>query len=70
MYQEKIKSEVKYDNIIFVDESKNNANSVSIAISAYNKYKNGESGDTHVLSPLYLRKSQAERALEEKNIKE
>ena len=70
LYQNKIKSEVKYDNIIFADTAKNDANSVSIAISAYSKYKNGESGDTHVLSPLYLRKSQAERALEEKNIKD
>ena len=70
LYQNKIKSEVKYDNIIFADTEKNDANSVSIAISAYSKYKNGESGDTHVLSPLYLRKSQAERALEEKNIKD
>lgn len=66
-YHEQLKKEVVYDNICFSNLEQNNSNSVSIAISAYMKYKNGEAGDTHVLSPLYLRKSQAERELEEKN---
>lgn len=51
----------------FVNEKKNNANSVSIASAGYVKYKNGDYGDSNILSPLYLRKSQAERVLEEKN---
>ena len=69
LHQNKIKSEVKYNNLIFSNDLANNSNSVSIAISAHRKYKNREFGDTHILSPLYLKKSQAERALEEKNKK-
>lgn len=53
--------------IYFADEEKNIANSVSIATAGYVKYKNGDYGDSNMLSPIYLRKSQAERALEEKN---
>lgn len=53
-------------NTNFAQGERNDSNSLSIAISAYMKYKNGEFGDTHILSPLYLRKSQAERALDEK----
>lgn len=51
----------------FASEDKNNANSVSIATAGYIKYVNGDYGDSNILSPLYLRKSQAERALEEKS---
>jgi len=47
----------------FADENKNLPNSVSIAIAGYIKYKDNKLSS---LSPLYLRKSQAERALEEK----
>lgn len=54
-------------SISFADIEKNSANSVSIATAGYNKYMNGNYGDSNILSPLYLRKSQAERALEEKN---
>lgn len=56
-------------NIIlhFASDDKNNANSVSIATAGYIKYTNGDYGDSNILSPIYLRKSQAERALEEKN---
>lgn len=56
-----------YKNISFAEGSKNLACSISIAKSAYNKYKNGEFGDSNTLTPLYLRKSQAERAFEEQN---
>ena len=54
-------------NIHFANDGKNNVNSVSIATAGYVKYTNGDYGDSNILSPLYLRKSQAERALEEKN---
>lgn len=50
-----------FSNCIFC--SKHELSSYSLGIAGYNKYKNG------ILSsvmPLYLRKSQAERALEEK----
>lgn len=43
--------------------SENNIqSSISLAICAYNKYLNKEFGDSNFISPLYLRKSQAERA--------
>lgn len=66
VYRDKLEKDTDYQNIVFSSVEQNNSNSVSIAISAYHKYLNKEAGDTHVLSPLYLRKSQAERALEEK----
>ena len=48
-------------NCVFCD--KNDLSSLSLGIAGYNKYKKGI--QTTVM-PLYLRKSQAERALEEK----
>jgi len=53
-------------NIQFAEDEKNRDNSVSIATSGFIKYSNGNFGDSNSISPLYLRKSQAERALEEK----
>ena len=50
------------DNCIFCD--KNNLSSYSLGLAGYNAYKKGIETS---LIPLYLRKSQAERALEEKN---
>ena len=46
--------------IIFSDN--NTQSSVSLAKCAYEKYLNGLYGDSNYISPLYLRKSQAERA--------
>ena len=46
--------------------NKNNLSSVSLGIAGLNSFKNGKQTS---LMPLYLRKSQAERALEEKSIK-
>lgn len=46
--------------------NKNNLSSFSLGIAGLNSYKNGKQTS---LMPLYLRKSQAERALEEKSIK-
>ena len=40
---------------------------IGIGKIGYTKYKNGEYGDSSFLSPIYLRKSQAELSLEEKN---
>ena len=56
----------------FFEGEKNLASSISIAKFAYNKYVNFENTTVHVqhvnssLSPMYLRKSQAERSLEER----
>lgn len=57
----------RYKEMHFTLDDKNNASSISIAKSALVKFKNGEYGNSNTLIPLYLRKSQAERALEEKN---
>lgn len=51
-------------NCNFCDE--NNLSSISLGIAGLNSFKNGKQTS---LMPLYLRKSQAERALEEKSIK-
>ena len=69
MYKELINDQLKniFENIFYATDFQNLACGISIAKSAYNKYKNGEYGDSNILSPLYLRKSQAERALDEKN---
>lgn len=40
---------------------------INIGQIGYTKYKKGEYGDSSYLSPIYLRKSQAELALENKN---
>ena len=50
-----------FDNYTFCDN--NNLSSYSLGLAGYNVYKKGI--DTSLM-PLYLRKSQAERALEEK----
>lgn len=50
------------NNCIFCDN--NNLSSYSLGVAGYNTYKKGI--ETSIM-PLYLRKSQAERALEEKN---
>ena len=56
----------------FFEGEKNLASSISIAKFAYNKYVNFKSSTDEVqdfnssLSPIYLRKSQAERSLEER----
>ena len=47
--------------------SQNDLSSVSLGIAGYDTYKNGK---VTSIMPLYLRKSQAERALEEKSKKE
>lgn len=53
--------ETNIKNCIFCD--KNDLSSLSLGIAGYNKYKKGIQT---TIMPLYLRKSQAERALEEK----
>lgn len=55
-----------HNEICFANSHKSIASSISIAKIGYTKYKNGNYGISDILSPLYLRKSQAEIALEEK----
>lgn len=59
-YKELLKS--KFSNCIFCN--KNNLSSFSLGLAGLNAYKNNI--DTSLM-PLYLRKSQAERSLEEKS---
>lgn len=66
IYKEILENNIKCKNIVFADEEKNIANSISVAIAGFNKYLNGMYGNSNSIIPLYLRKSQAERALEEK----
>lgn len=57
--------EATFQNCLFVD--KNELSSYSLGIAGFETYKKGIQTS---LMPLYLRKSQAERTLEEKNKKE
>lgn len=57
----------KFPNSLFVEDEFNKQTSVSIGIAGFNKYNKGFYGNSNSLSPLYLRKSQAERALEGEN---
>lgn len=74
-YLEKIKQnfpEAKFANFessgfsASADTDLNLQNSNSIARAALSKYMQGQIGDSTSISPIYLKKSQAERALEEK----
>ncbi|MFR2535337.1 MAG: tRNA (adenosine(37)-N6)-threonylcarbamoyltransferase complex dimerization subunit type 1 TsaB [Clostridia bacterium] len=54
----------KLKKSVFVVDAFNRPTSVSIGQCAFYQYKQGHFGNSNSLSPLYLRKSQAERALE------
>lgn len=66
IYQDLLKQKISNTSLTFAQESQNEASGISIANCGYAKYKNGDYGTSTILSPLYLRKSQAERELEEK----
>lgn len=66
LHKELIQKKFEDFNIIFSENNIQNA--TSIVKCAYNKFINNEVGGQEVLSPLYLRLSQAERQLEDKNI--
>lgn len=54
----------KLKNVKFASDEKNLQTSISVGKSSYDKYLKGVYGNSNSLVPLYLRKSQAERALE------
>ena len=59
-----------FDNnnlIVFAVPHQCEVSSISIAKIGYAKYKNGEYGNSSILSPIYLRKSQAELSLKKEN---
>lgn len=66
-YGEKIQNEL-CDKAIFVPHHLNEQSAVSVARVAFDKYNKHEIGDAYNVQPLYLRKSQAERMMENKNV--
>ncbi len=70
-YKELIEK-IKFENlnnyqIKISNDNQNIASGITLAKIGYTKYKNGQYGDSSILRPVYLRKSQAELALEENN---
>ncbi len=57
----------KNKNIFFANEDECNISSITIAKIGYTNYKCGNYGSSDILVPIYLRKSQAELTLEQKN---
>ncbi|MBO5005752.1 MAG: tRNA (adenosine(37)-N6)-threonylcarbamoyltransferase complex dimerization subunit type 1 TsaB [Clostridia bacterium] len=53
-----------FENAIFASNEQNIQSSISIALAAFDKFQKGFIQNSNTLSPLYLRKSQAERALD------
>lgn len=62
IHRDKIAAVIR--NAVFANPEQNLQTSISIAKSAYNKFKKGIYGDSNSLLPIYLKKSQAERALD------
>lgn len=54
----------KLSKTTFIEKNLNDQTASSIGKAGFNKYKQGLAGDSNSITPLYLRKSQAERALE------
>lgn len=50
----------------FVDENLNKENAISIGLASFDKYNSGYIGTSSDLSPIYLKKSQAERLMDVK----
>ncbi len=55
-----------FANANFASNEDNMQSGISIGQAGLQKYQEGKYGDSSSISPIYLRKSQAERALEEK----
>ena len=68
VYKEIIKSALK-EKVMFSTISQNSCRATSIAELAFIKYKVGHRDDYYTLIPDYLRKTQAERELNEKEQK-
>ena len=64
IYKEKLSSH--FENVLFATDNQNLQNGISIGLAGLDKYLLGEYGDSSSISPIYLRKSQAERELEKK----
>ena len=66
IYNDTISEKLKH--VKFVNDEKNIQTSISVGKAAYDKYLKGLYGDSNILVPMYLRKSQAERALERRKV--
>ena len=65
-YKNTIEDNFKNENIYICEGESNFQCSPSLAKAGLQKYNEGNYGDSNSIFPVYLRKSQAERALEEK----
>lgn len=65
-YKNTIEDNFKNENICICEGESNFQCSPSLAKAGLQKYNEGNYGDSNSIFPVYLRKSQAERALEEK----
>lgn len=54
----------RFSKTTFIEKELNDETAISIGKAAFDKYNKGIYGDSNSISPLYLRKSQAERTLE------
>ena len=66
-YHEFIVNNIKNSNISFADTSLNTINPFELGIAGINKFNNNNNQSENIL-PLYLKKPQAQRQLESKNI--
>ncbi len=71
LYENLIKNSFLENNFEFkiFDDSYCKSTGISVGRIGYTNYKNGNYGNSDFISPIYLRKSQAEIALEERLIK-
>lgn len=65
IYHDMIVAMPLQNQIAFSSNEQNIVSSISVAEIGYTKYKNGNYGNSDILSPIYLRKSQAELTLEQ-----
>ena len=59
--------DAKFNNCSFASDLENIQTSISVALAAYDKFNNSSYEPTFTLSPIYLKKSQAEINLDAKN---
>ena len=59
----------EFSNCIFASDIENNQTSISVGLAAFDKYNSSNYEPSYTLSPIYLKKSQAEINLDAKNNK-
>lgn len=66
VYKDMLKSTLKENAIFSINENINKLNAISVGIAAFDVFSNDFINEDYELSPIYLKKSSAERELEEK----